>query len=88
MTVNKTRATEASVAAFVDALEPARRLDAKAVIRMMKSATGEKPKMWGPSIIGRRGVTGQVGETHHRQRLPLHQEPLRCGPENTGGIDR
>jgi hypothetical protein len=65
MTVNKTRATEASVAAFVDALEPARRLDAKAVIRMMKSATGEKPKMWGPSIIGRRGVTGQVGETHH-----------------------
>jgi hypothetical protein len=64
MTVNKTRATEASVAAFVDALEPARRLDAKAVIRMMKSATGEKPKMWGPSIIGRRGVTGQVGWRH------------------------
>jgi hypothetical protein len=52
MTVNKTRATEASVAAFVDALEPARRLDAKAVIKMMKNATGEKPKMWGPSIIG------------------------------------
>jgi hypothetical protein len=36
----------------VDALEPARRLDAKAVIRMMKNATGEQPKMWGPSIIG------------------------------------
>jgi hypothetical protein len=52
MAVNKTRATEASVAAFVDALEPARRLDAKAVIKMMKNATGEKPKMWGPSIIG------------------------------------
>jgi hypothetical protein len=52
MAVNKTKATEASVAAFVDALEPARRLDAKAVIRMMKNATGENPKMWGPSIIG------------------------------------
>jgi hypothetical protein len=52
MAVNKTKATEASVAAFVDALEPARRLDAKAEIRMMKNATGEKPKMWGPSIIG------------------------------------
>ena len=52
MAVNKTKATEASVAAFVDALEPARRLDAKAVMRMMKNATGEKPKMWGPSIIG------------------------------------
>jgi hypothetical protein len=52
MAANKTRATEASVAAFVEALEPARRLDAKAVIRLMKHATGEKPKMWGPSIIG------------------------------------
>jgi hypothetical protein len=52
MVVNKTSATEASVEAFVDALGPAQRLDAKAVIRMMKNATGEKPKMWGPSIIG------------------------------------
>jgi hypothetical protein len=52
MTVNKTRTTEASVAAFVDALAHARRLDAKALIRIMKNATGEKLKMWGPSIIG------------------------------------
>jgi hypothetical protein len=53
MAVNKTRPTEVSVAAFVDALtEPRRRLDAKAVIKLMKNATGEKPKMWGPSIIG------------------------------------
>jgi hypothetical protein len=53
MAVNKTRPTEASVAAFVDALtEPTRRSEAKAVIKLMKNATGEKPKMWGPSIIG------------------------------------
>jgi hypothetical protein len=53
MAVNKTRPTEVSVAAFVDALtEPARRLDAKALIKLMKNAAGEKPKMWGPSIIG------------------------------------
>jgi hypothetical protein len=53
MPVNKTRPTEVSVAAFVDALtEPARRLDAKALVKMMRSATGKSPKMWGPSIIG------------------------------------
>jgi hypothetical protein len=53
MAVNQTRPTEVSVTAFVDALtEPTRRLEAKAVIKLMKNATGEKPKMWGPSIIG------------------------------------
>ena len=53
MAVNKTRPTEVSVAAFVDALtEPTRRSDAKAIIKLMKNATGDKPKMWGPSIIG------------------------------------
>jgi len=53
MPVNKTRPTEVSVSAFVDALtEPARRLDAKALVKMMRSATGKNPKMWGPSIIG------------------------------------
>jgi hypothetical protein len=53
MAANKTRPTQVSVAAFVDALtEPARRSDAKAIIKLMKNATGDKPKMWGPSIIG------------------------------------
>jgi hypothetical protein len=53
MPVNKTRPTEVSVSAFVDApTEPARRLDAKALVKMMRSATGKNPKMWGPSIIG------------------------------------
>jgi hypothetical protein len=53
MAVNKTGPTEISVAAFVDAVaEPVRRSDAKALIKLMKDATGEKPKMWGPSIIG------------------------------------
>jgi hypothetical protein len=29
-----------------------RRADAKALIKLMQKAAGEKPKMWGPSIIG------------------------------------
>jgi hypothetical protein len=53
MAENKTKATKLSVAAFIDALpDESRRSDAKALVKLMQSATAEKPKMWGPSIIG------------------------------------
>jgi len=53
MAENKTKATEQSVPAFISALtDETRRADAKALTKMMQSVTGEKPKMWGPSIIG------------------------------------
>ncbi|HEY4960766.1 MAG TPA: DUF1801 domain-containing protein [Candidatus Limnocylindrales bacterium] len=50
---NKTKPTEVSVAAFVDAItDVTKRADAKALVKLMQKASGEKPKMWGPSIIG------------------------------------
>ena len=53
MADNKTKPTKFSVTAFLDALtDPARRSDAKALIKVMQNAAGEKPRMWGPSIIG------------------------------------
>ena len=53
MTENKTKPTQLSVAAFIDALtDQTKRADAKALVQLMQRATGEKPKMWGPSIIG------------------------------------
>ena len=53
MAENKTKQTSASVAAFLGALTDQNRLaDAKTLVRVMREATGEKPKMWGPSIIG------------------------------------
>ena len=53
MADNKTKPTKLSVAAFIDALtDQTRRADAKALVKLMQSATGEKPKMCGPSIIG------------------------------------
>jgi hypothetical protein len=53
MAENKTKSTKSSVAEFVNAIEnESRRADAKALIKLMQQATGEKPKMWGPSIIG------------------------------------
>jgi Domain of unknown function (DU1801) len=49
----KTQRTKASVATFIGAVEDdARRKDAKAVDKMMREITGEKPAMWGPSIVG------------------------------------
>ena len=57
---NKTKPTKFSVAAFLDALtDPVRRSDAKALIKLMQNAAGEKPRMWGPSIIG-------FGSSHYK----------------------
>lgn len=53
MTENKTRATTSSVGEYVAAMPDAtRRSEAKILIRLMQQASGEKAKMWGPSIIG------------------------------------
>src|SRR3954467_12560595 len=53
MAANKTTTSKASVAAFIGALpDAARRADAQALAKMMRAATGEKPIMWGSSIVG------------------------------------
>ena len=52
MAANKTQPTELSVAAFIAQLPGSQRADAKTLVKLLQSATGEKPKMWGPSIIG------------------------------------
>lgn len=53
MAENKTKPTTLSVSAFIDAItDQGRRADAKALVKLMQKAAGEKPKMWGPSIIG------------------------------------
>ena len=53
MAGDKTKTTKASVAGFIDAMaDQSRRKDAKALVKLMQNAAGEKPKMWGPSIIG------------------------------------
>jgi hypothetical protein len=49
----RTTKTAASVADFIAAVDDEqRRQDAKAVDKMLRDITGEKPAMWGPSIIG------------------------------------
>ncbi|MFZ1005249.1 MAG: DUF1801 domain-containing protein [Candidatus Sulfotelmatobacter sp.] len=53
MADNKTKPTMLSVTAFInDITDSTRRADAKALVKLMQNAAREKPKMWGPSIIG------------------------------------
>lgn len=49
----KTKKTKASVATFLNAIEDDQmRKDSKAVAKLMQDVTGEKPAMWGASIVG------------------------------------
>jgi hypothetical protein len=60
MAQNKTQPTTFSVAAFIGAIpDKGRRADAETLVLLMKDATGEEPKMWGPSIVG-------FGSYHYR----------------------
>lgn len=48
----KTKPSAVSVDTFLAVLEPARQSDSRALCAMMAEITGEKPVLWGPSIIG------------------------------------
>jgi hypothetical protein len=73
MAESKTKPTKVSVTAFINALtDEATRADAKAIVKMIQTATGEKPKMWGPSIIG----FGTYHYTHESGREG--DMPLAC----------
>ena len=95
----KTQKTQASVAQFIAAVEDeTRRKDAKAVDKLMREISGEKPVMWGPSIIGYGaydGATGKwprIGFSPRKANLVLYimdgyeREPLmeKLGKHKTG----
>jgi Domain of unknown function (DU1801) len=80
----KTQRTHASVAEFLDRVDNAvRREDAQAVLALMTEVTGERPAMWGSSIVGfgsyeyhygsgRRGVWATVGFSPRKQSLVIY----------------
>ena len=70
MVENKTKPTAQSVAAFLAALPDGKRADAKALADLMQDVSGEKPKMWGPSIIGF-GTHHYVYESGREGDVPL-----------------
>lgn len=49
----KTKPTKLSVAKFINSQPDAQvREDCKVIVKLMSEASGEKPKMWGTSIVG------------------------------------
>ena len=53
MATNKTQATDASVEAYLAAIEdPGRRQDCAALVKLMSKVTKAPPVMWGSSIVG------------------------------------
>lgn len=70
---NKTKPTGTSVTAFIGAVDnEMRKRDAKTLLAMMKKITGEKAKMWGPSIIG-------FGEYHYKYESGREGDMLNVG---------
>lgn len=60
MSENKTKASDASVDVYLEAIaDPTRRTDCQALVRLMQKITGERPRMWGSSIVG-------FGSYHYR----------------------
>ena len=61
----KTKPTNESVKDFLNRIpEAERREDCFAVAKMMEEITGEKPKMWGPSIVGFGSYTYKYASGH------------------------
>jgi hypothetical protein len=53
MAALKTRANDASVGDFLNGIEdPVLRKDCKAIAKLMREVTGQRPRMWGASIVG------------------------------------
>jgi len=56
----KTKRTRASVTAFLASIpDPERRRDARAVGSLLRRVTGQRPAMWGETIVG-------FGQVHYR----------------------
>ena len=80
----KTKPTKASVDKFIKSQPDAQvRKDCAVISKLMSEATGEEPKMWGPSIIGfgsyhykyatgREGDMPIVGFSPRKQNLTLY----------------
>lgn len=62
MTELKTKATKASVSAFLKSVDDKQKYkDSLEVMALMKEVTGKRPKLWGTSIVG-------FGSYHYRYK--------------------
>lgn len=86
MTENKMRPTDQPVADFIAALDhPQKEEEAWRLVSLMQEITSEKPRMWGPAIIGfgsyhytyssgRQGDTPLIGFSTRKNRHAIYVE--------------
>lgn len=92
----KTKPTDYSVDAFIEATEPlAKREDSRVLLKVFSEITNEKPKMWGASIVGfgmyhykserssQEGDWPLVAFSPRKQSLSLYLFPEAEGYEDT-----
>lgn len=73
MAENKTQSTDVEPADFVASVEhPTRRADAETLLELMERASGYKPKMWGPTIVG-------FGRYHYKYETGREGDSLITG---------
>ena len=84
MAENKTKPSTISVATYLEGIEdPQRKADCLTITSLMEELTGEKPKMWGDSIVGfgdyrykyasgREGDWFLAGFSNRKQSLTLY----------------
>ncbi len=87
MSALKTQLNDANVEEFLAAVEnDRRREDSFTVLELMKRVTGEKPRMWGTSIVGfgsyhyryasgREGDWPRIGFSPRKQSLTIYVMP-------------
>ena len=84
----KTKQTEASVAAYLDAIDDAQvRADCIEIAQMMQAATKTEPKMWGEHIVGFDTyhyiyASGRSGYRHRHHACSFRRRTVRPGDES------
>lgn len=68
----KTFATDEDVEAYIDSLEPRRREHGRWLLKVFGEVTGERPRMWGPSMVG-------FGEMHYQYATGREGDTMRVG---------
>ena len=77
MAENKTKPTGASVEDYIASrADDAQRADCRKLMSLLKRITGEKPKMWGPSMVGY-GLYRYEYESGHSGEMPLAAFAIR-----------
>lgn len=96
----KTKQTDADVGAFLASIEgTAKRADAEMLIALFQEATGEPPRMWGPSIIGfgsyhykyasgHEGDACRTGFAPRKANISIYLTGGYCNPATQVKLDR